>query len=99
MLSKRRTFCGKTQRICAVSTVFASGSAKRASETDAMKTIIKRLCRLENRVASPDFQGPIPAEVLLERRRRWSEVNGLPFRPPEPLCPHGKRIADVLRSR
>jgi hypothetical protein len=67
-----------------------------------MKAIFKRLCRLEDRVASPGFQGPSPAEVLFERRRRRLEASGLPFedRPPESfLCPHGKSIADVLRNR
>src|SRR5450759_3633154 len=67
-----------------------------------MKAIFRRLCRLEDRAARPDFQGPSPAEVLFERRRRRSEASGLTFgdRPPEPfLCPHGKSIADVLRNR
>jgi hypothetical protein len=69
-----------------------------------MKAIFKRLCRLEDRVASPSFQGPSPAEVLLERRRRRLEAGGLPFevRPLRPVV-HARgnslRIADVLRTR
>jgi len=49
-----------------------------------MKTIIRRLRRLEGMAADPDFQGPSPAEALWERRRRRLEAEGLPFeeRPP-----------------
>jgi hypothetical protein len=69
-----------------------------------MEKIIRRLCRLEDRAVSPDFQGPSPAEVLFERRRRRLKASGLPFedRVPEPfLFAHckGLRIADVLRNR
>jgi hypothetical protein len=69
-----------------------------------MKAIFKRLCRLEDRVAGPGFQGPSPAEVLLERRRRRLEAGGLPFElPPPGRLVHARgnslRIADVLRNR
>jgi hypothetical protein len=69
-----------------------------------MKTIIKRLGRLEDRVASPGFQGPSPAEILFERRRRRLEASGLRLkeRPLGPLI-HARGnsllIADVLRNR
>jgi hypothetical protein len=35
-----------------------------------MRTITRRLCRLEGFVASRQFQGPSPAEILRERKRR-----------------------------
>ena len=35
-----------------------------------MKIIAKRLCRLEGAVASRQLQGPRPAEILHERKRR-----------------------------
>ena len=49
-----------------------------------MKTIIRRLRRLEEMAGGPDFGGPSPAEILWERRQRRLEAEGLPFekRPP-----------------
>jgi hypothetical protein len=68
-----------------------------------MKTIIRRLCRLEENVATHEIGGPSWVDVLRERRRRRLEANGLPYveRPQEPLVfEHGKRptCAEVLRA-
>ena len=68
-----------------------------------MKLITKRLCRLESRVVSREFQGPSAVEILRERRRRCSEASGLPYveRPLDPaLYANGRppTWAEVLRS-
>ncbi len=68
-----------------------------------MKTIIRRLCRLEEKVAAYEIEGPSWVDVLRERRRRRAEANGLPYveRPLEPLVfEHGRRptCAEVLRA-
>ncbi len=67
-----------------------------------MKTIIRRLCRLEENVATHEIGGPSWVDVLRERRRR-AEASGLPYveRPREPLVfEHGRRptCAEVLRA-
>ena len=69
-----------------------------------MKAIIRRLRRLEEvRVVREQEEGPSPAAVIRERRRRRAEANGEPFeeRPYEwhvddqngPLT-----VADILRA-
>ena len=68
-----------------------------------MKTIMRRLCRLEEKVATHEIGGPSPAEVLRERRRRRFEASGLPYeeRAPDPtLYEHGRRptCAEILRG-
>jgi hypothetical protein len=66
-----------------------------------MKLITKRISRLENRVASREFQGPSWGEVLRERLRRRL---GPAYQEPPPLDPalyaNGRRPtwAEVLRS-
>jgi hypothetical protein len=67
-----------------------------------MKTIMRRLCRLEERVATHESCGPSPVEVLRERRRRRFAASGLTYveRPREPLVfEHGRppTCAEVLR--
>jgi hypothetical protein len=65
-----------------------------------MRTITKRLCRLEGAVAGR-LRGPSPAEVLRERKRRRL---GEAYREPPPLDPvlyaNGRQptCAEVLRS-
>jgi hypothetical protein len=68
-----------------------------------MKTIIRRLCRLEEKVATHEIGGPSWVDVLRERRRRRFEASGMPYeeRAPEPLLyEHGKQVtwAEILRS-
>jgi hypothetical protein len=66
-----------------------------------VKALITRLRRLEERVASSNFNGPSWVDVLFERQRRRREASGLP---PEPLeLPFDERgrprtWADVLAS-
>ena len=50
-----------------------------------MKALIRRLHRLEERVASSNSSGPSWVDVLYERQRRRREASGLP--PEEPLEP------------
>jgi hypothetical protein len=53
-----------------------------------MKTIIRRLRRLEERAAGPYFSGPNPVEVLWERRRQRLQREGVPVEElPPPLPP------------
>jgi hypothetical protein len=67
-----------------------------------VKAIIRRLCLLEERVASSNFSGPSWVDVLFERQRRRREASGLP--PEEPLEPpfdercRPRTWADVLTS-
>ena len=68
-----------------------------------MKTIIRRLCRLEEKVATHEIGGPSWVDVLRERRRRRFEASGMPYeeRAPGPrLYEHGRRPtwAEILRS-
>jgi hypothetical protein len=65
-----------------------------------MNTITKRLCRLEGTVASRQFQGPSPAEILRERKRRRL---GEAYRESTPLKLTDARgrplsVAEILRA-
>jgi hypothetical protein len=68
-----------------------------------MKTIIRRLQKLEEKVANHEIGGPSCADILRERRRRRLEAMGLPYEEPShdpKLYENGNRPtwADVLRS-
>ena len=68
-----------------------------------MRTIIRRLHRLEQRVADRDADGPSWVQVLIEKQRRRVEAKGLsyeePWRDPK-LYENGRRPswAEVLQS-
>ena len=66
-----------------------------------MRTIIRRVGRLENRFIPGDVQGPSPAQILRERRRRLLAVAGLPFdaQPPKPQMYAGaRRLTNCRRT-
>ena len=65
-----------------------------------MKTIIRRLRKLEEKVANHEIGCPSWVDVLRERRRRRLEAAGLPYEEPPKLYENGKipTWADVLRS-
>jgi hypothetical protein len=68
-----------------------------------MRTIFRRLQRLEEKVANHEIAGPNWVDILRERQRRRAEANGLPYEEPwrDPtLYENGKRPtwAQVLRS-
>jgi hypothetical protein len=52
-----------------------------------VKALLRRICRLEENVASSNFSGPSWVDVLFERQRRRREASGLPpeHLPLEPL--------------
>ena len=71
-----------------------------------MKTIFRRLRLLEEKVANHEFRAPNPVDVLLERRRRRAEANGLTYKEPvrDPIpyvngkCPTWAAILRFRRS-
>jgi hypothetical protein len=68
-----------------------------------MKIIAKRLCRLEGAVASRQSQGPSPAEILRERKRRRSAQLGKPYLEATPIDLTDARgrplsVSEVLRA-
>jgi hypothetical protein len=51
-----------------------------------VKALLRRICQLEERVASSNSSGPSWVDVLMERQRRRREASGLaPEEPLEPL--------------
>ena len=68
-----------------------------------MKTIVRRLSRLEERAANHEIGGPNWVEILMEKQRRRAEADGLPYKEPwlDPkLYANGRRPtwAQVLQS-
>jgi len=66
-----------------------------------MKTVIRRLCRLEERVAPLVVVEPSWVAVMRERRRRRAEANGERYVEREPLVfEHGgyPNWAEVMRA-
>ena len=66
-----------------------------------MKALLRRICQLQERVASSNSSGPSWVDVLFERQRLRREASGLPPEPLEPLLDERGRPrtwADVLTS-
>jgi hypothetical protein len=68
-----------------------------------MKAVIRRLCRLEERVAPPEVVEPSSVAVMRERQRRRAEAEGIPYVEPvrEPLVLANGRYptwAEVMRA-
>ena len=68
-----------------------------------MRAIVRRLGRLETQIARSEYQGPSPATILCERRRRRLAASGLPPDPPEsewpfPLDGRPLTLSEVLRQ-
>ena len=85
---------------CHRHTTDTAGQWGKAAE-EAMRTIIRRVGRLENRFIPGDVQGPSPAQILRERRRRLLAVAGLPFdaQPPKPQMYAGaRRLTNCRRT-
>jgi hypothetical protein len=66
-----------------------------------MKAVIRRLCRLEERVAPPEVVEPSWVAVMRERQRRRAEAEGRPYVEPvrEPLVVENPNDwAEVMRA-
>jgi hypothetical protein len=62
-----------------------------------MKTITKRLCRLEGVVAGSQSQGPTPAEILRERKRRLG-LTCTVTAPATDACGNPLSVVEILRA-
>ena len=64
-----------------------------------MKTIERRIFRLEKRVRTQRLDtGPSPADLMRQRRRRWMEAEGIPYEEPAPCSSDALSVVEILRQ-